>query len=99
MDGSWKDVSLLRLVGLLALFKQTVVSEVCKNYLGVVNIMYLLFGVQKRVPVFRSMFSELRHHPRYEIRLEAVDPVPKFISRQWRGNQSEARNAVLKIQA
>lgn len=89
----------------LALLKLTVFSEVCENYRGVVNItcfvnvMCLLYGLQKRIPVFGSMFSELRHHPRCEIRLEAVDPVPKFISRQWRGNQSEARHAVLKLQA
>jgi hypothetical protein len=37
------------------------------------------------------MFSELRHHPRFEVRLDTVDPVPQFIPRQWRG-QANARD-------
>lgn len=29
------------------------------------------------------MFSELRHHPRYETVFQQTDPVPGFINRNW----------------
>ncbi|KAK3106963.1 hypothetical protein FSP39_004095 [Pinctada imbricata] len=50
----------------------------------------------KRVPIFKTMFSELRHHPRFQMRLDVTDPVPKFISRQWRGYQDQAREAMIR---
>ena len=42
------------------------------------------------------MFSELRHQPRQQIRLDATDPVPKFINRQWPGYATQAREAVVR---
>lgn len=50
----------------------------------------------KRVPLYPTMFSELRHHPRFQMRLDVTDPVPKFISRQWRGYQEQHREAVIR---
>ncbi|XP_052061447.1 cilia- and flagella-associated protein 91-like [Mytilus californianus] len=50
----------------------------------------------KRVPLYPTMFSELRHHPRFQMRLDVTDPVPKFISRQWRGYQNQAREAMIR---
>ncbi|XP_041373414.1 cilia- and flagella-associated protein 91-like [Gigantopelta aegis] len=50
----------------------------------------------KRVPVYRTMFSELKHHPRFEVRLDGIDPVPKFISRQWPGHAEQAREACIR---
>ncbi|XP_022535828.2 cilia- and flagella-associated protein 91 [Astyanax mexicanus] len=49
----------------------------------------------RRVPEFNSMFSNLPHHPRFTLRLDAADPVPAFIDRRWRG-QSEQRREALK---
>jgi len=46
--------------------------------------------LQKRVPIYKTMFSELQCYPRYEVRLDTVDPVPRFIARNWRGQQSDA---------
>lgn len=40
----------------------------------------------KRYPIFRNMYSDLKHFPNHQMRLEVIDPVPTFISRQWRGN-------------
>lgn len=51
---------------------------------------------QKRVPLYNTMFSELRHHPRFQMRLDVTDPVPKFISRQWRGYADQAREAMMR---
>jgi len=49
--------------------------------------------LQKRVPIYNTMFSELHRYPSYEVRLDTVDPVPRFIARHWRGQQSNAQNA------
>ncbi|XP_053352971.1 cilia- and flagella-associated protein 91 [Clarias gariepinus] len=38
-----------------------------------------------KIPEFKSMFSNLPHHPRLTLRLRAADPVPAFIDRRWRG--------------
>lgn len=50
----------------------------------------------KRVPHFKTMFSDLRHYPRYGIHLEVTDPVPKFIPRQWRGYAEQDRDALIR---
>ena len=50
--------------------------------------------IQKRVPIYKTMFSELRNYPRYEVRLDTVDPVPRFSARQWRERQSQAQDAL-----
>ncbi|ESO99083.1 hypothetical protein LOTGIDRAFT_142246, partial [Lottia gigantea] len=50
----------------------------------------------KLVPNAKTMFSELRHHPRFQMRLEVNDPVPKFISRQWRGYADQQRDALIR---
>ncbi|XP_050416159.1 cilia- and flagella-associated protein 91 [Patella vulgata] len=50
----------------------------------------------KRVPNYKTMFSELRHHPRFQMRLEVTDPVPKFISRHWRGYADQQRESMLR---
>ncbi|KAK3751138.1 hypothetical protein QZH41_017935 [Actinostola sp. cb2023] len=50
----------------------------------------------KRVPHYKTMFSDLAHYPRYGIHLEVTDPVPKFIPRQWRGYSEQARQALVR---
>ncbi|XP_059158097.1 LOW QUALITY PROTEIN: cilia- and flagella-associated protein 91-like [Physella acuta] len=51
----------------------------------------------KQVPVFKTMFSELRHHPRFQVHLDVTDPVPKFITREWKGHgDSMIRYATFK---
>ncbi|XP_077864183.1 cilia- and flagella-associated protein 91-like [Saccoglossus kowalevskii] len=50
----------------------------------------------RRVPEHNTMFSALRHFPRFSMRLDATDPVPKFISRQWRGYGDQAREALVR---
>lgn len=49
-----------------------------------------------RVPVYNTMFSELRHHPRFEVRLDVTDPVPKAINREWRGYADQNRDAMIR---
>ncbi|KAJ7382032.1 Cilia- and flagella-associated protein 91 [Desmophyllum pertusum] len=50
----------------------------------------------KRVPHFKTMFSDLRHYPRYSMHLEVTDPVPKFMPRQWRGYAEQDRQALIR---
>ncbi|KAK7106474.1 cilia- and flagella-associated protein 91-like isoform X2 [Littorina saxatilis] len=50
----------------------------------------------KKEPIYPTMFSELRHHPRFQIRLDQTDPVPRFINRQWRGYADQQREAVVR---
>ncbi|KAL0183836.1 hypothetical protein M9458_019532, partial [Cirrhinus mrigala] len=49
------------------------------------------------VPEFNSMFSNLPHHPRFTLRLEATDPVPAFIDRRWRGYAEQKRQALQRL--
>lgn len=53
----------------------------------------------KKVPEYKAMFSNLPHHPRYTLRLEATDPVPAFIDRRWRGRVEQRREALQQIAA
>ncbi|XP_071806204.1 cilia- and flagella-associated protein 91-like isoform X2 [Asterias amurensis] len=50
----------------------------------------------KKVPIYNTMFSALRHYPRFQMRLDNTDPVPRFISRQWRGYSTQAREALIR---
>lgn len=75
----------------LFFFFFTVYTPVCYD----VFLFWVLFP-QKRVPHFKTMFSDLRHYPRYSIHLEVTDPVPKFIPRQWRGYAEQNREALIR---
>ncbi|KAM9851226.1 cilia- and flagella-associated protein 91 [Aulostomus maculatus] len=49
------------------------------------------------VPEFRSMFSNLPHHPGYSVHLDPADPVPAFIDRRWRGHMEQRNNALQQL--
>uniref|UniRef100_A0A672RTP6 Cilia- and flagella-associated protein 91 n=1 Tax=Sinocyclocheilus grahami TaxID=75366 RepID=A0A672RTP6_SINGR len=51
----------------------------------------------RKVPEFNSMFSNLTHHPRFTLRLEATDPVPAFIDRRWQGYVEQKRQALQRL--
>ncbi|XP_056410236.1 cilia- and flagella-associated protein 91 [Hyla sarda] len=51
----------------------------------------------QKVPEFPSMFSELVHEPRFTLRLQLKDPVPQFISRQWRGREEQRLSALRQL--
>jgi len=40
------------------------------------------------------MFSTIGRYRRFDIRLETIDPVPKWISREWRSAEWRAKEAV-----
>uniref|UniRef100_A0A8C6HIM4 Cilia- and flagella-associated protein 91 n=1 Tax=Mus spicilegus TaxID=10103 RepID=A0A8C6HIM4_MUSSI len=52
----------------------------------------------KKVPNFRSMFSNLFHHPRYSMYWSKTDPVPSHVTREWRGQEAKHKE-VLRLQA
>ncbi|CAN2387717.1 testis expressed 1, partial [Pristimantis euphronides] len=51
----------------------------------------------QKVPEFPTMFSDLVHQPRFTLRLQLQDPVPKFINRQWRGREEQRLNALRQL--
>lgn len=56
--------------------------------------MFVCVYLQRKVPEFDSMFSNLPHHPRFTLRLHAADPVPAFINRRWRGHAEQRRETL-----
>lgn len=67
----------------------------CYDLLRVQTVVFCLY--QQRVPEFNSMFSNLPHHPRFTLRLEATDPVPAFIDRSWRGFGEQKRQTLQRL--
>ncbi|KAF5923991.1 hypothetical protein HPG69_010423 [Diceros bicornis minor] len=53
----------------------------------------------RKVPRFRTMFSNLIHYPRYSLHWSKADPVPPFISREWKGHKEKHREALLQLSA
>lgn len=56
-------------------------------------------GRIQRVPEYPMMFSGLRHYPSSSVRIDSYDPVPRFIQRQWRGYQDEARDSLMRYKS
>ncbi|XP_070597996.1 cilia- and flagella-associated protein 91 isoform X1 [Erythrolamprus reginae] len=46
---------------------------------------HLIHDEMRKVPEFKTMFSNLIHYPSYFVQLEEKNPVPPFIDRRWRG--------------
>ncbi|KAI5948593.1 Cilia- and flagella-associated protein 91 [Manis javanica] len=53
----------------------------------------------RKVPRFRNMFSNLIHYPRYSLYWSKADPVPPFISREWKGLEEKHREALQQLAA
>lgn len=41
--------------------------------------------LQKQVPSYGPMFSDLKHYPKAAVQIDSHDPVPSFMSRRWAG--------------
>lgn len=53
------------------------------------------FFLQKCVPVFENLYSALVHKPRLSEKLDSVDPLPSFISREWQNYETLARETLI----
>ncbi|XP_015413985.1 PREDICTED: protein MAATS1 [Myotis davidii] len=51
----------------------------------------------RKVPRFRTMFSNLIHYPRHSLYWSKADPVPPFISREWRGHEQKRRETLQQL--
>ncbi|XP_017747009.1 PREDICTED: protein MAATS1 isoform X3 [Rhinopithecus bieti] len=51
----------------------------------------------RKVPRFKTMFSNLIHYPRYSLYWSKSDPVPPFISREWKGHEEKHREALRQL--
>ena len=51
------------------------------------------------MPVYPTMFSELRHHPRYTISLRPNNTLPQFVNSDWpdRANYQRERAILQKL--
>uniref|UniRef100_A0A8C8S965 Cilia- and flagella-associated protein 91 n=1 Tax=Pelusios castaneus TaxID=367368 RepID=A0A8C8S965_9SAUR len=58
---------------------------------------HLINDKMKKMPIFKTMFSNLIHYPRYNLRLEEKNPVPPFIDRRWRGRHQQQLEALQKL--
>jgi len=95
-QGNVREIHIVwRVVTLALLFYLLIICKHFSYHCLYVGGYFLLWCdvMQKRVPIYNTMFSELHRYPRYEVRVDAVDPVPKFIARQWRGQMSEPQDA------
>ncbi|XP_029424098.1 cilia- and flagella-associated protein 91 isoform X2 [Nannospalax galili] len=48
----------------------------------------------RKVPNFKSMFSNLMHYPRYSLYWNKSDPVPSFVSREWKGHEEKHKETL-----
>ncbi|KAB0357765.1 hypothetical protein FD754_001921 [Muntiacus muntjak] len=53
----------------------------------------------RRVPRFRTMFSSMFHYPRYSVYWSKADPVPSFISRDWKRHEERHRETLQQLAA
>ncbi|XP_024433803.2 cilia- and flagella-associated protein 91 isoform X1 [Desmodus rotundus] len=51
----------------------------------------------RKVPRFRTMFSNLIHYPRHSLCWSKADPVPPCVSREWRGHEEKHREALQQL--
>ncbi|XP_048360401.1 cilia- and flagella-associated protein 91-like [Sphaerodactylus townsendi] len=58
---------------------------------------HVLNDEMKKLPVFKTMFSNLVHYPRYTMKLEEKNPVPPFIDRRWKGRAQQRLEALQKL--
>ncbi|XP_021118773.1 cilia- and flagella-associated protein 91 [Heterocephalus glaber] len=51
----------------------------------------------RKVPRFRTMFSNLVRYPSYSLYWSKSDPVPPFISREWKGHVERQKEALRQL--
>lgn len=47
------------------------------------------------LPVFNTMFSELRHHPRFDFHYKNNNALPKHMNQEWQGKQNYQRERAM----
>ncbi|XP_041067639.1 cilia- and flagella-associated protein 91 [Carcharodon carcharias] len=53
----------------------------------------------KRVPDYKTMFSNLQRFPSYTFQLDRNDPVPKFVDQRWKGCGERKQEAIKHLAA
>ncbi|XP_064350947.1 cilia- and flagella-associated protein 91 isoform X3 [Camelus dromedarius] len=96
-SGAWGNVSANRTYDFLYDPLYIVSSEKDHNQANIQAT--LIQSKLRRVPRFRTMFSNLFHYPRYSVYWSKADPVPSFISREWKGHEERHREALRQLAA
>ena len=47
------------------------------------------------LPVYQTMFSELRHHPRFDFHYKNYNGIPKHVNQEWAGKQNYHREKAI----
>uniref|UniRef100_A0A8D0B6B2 Cilia- and flagella-associated protein 91 n=1 Tax=Salvator merianae TaxID=96440 RepID=A0A8D0B6B2_SALMN len=58
---------------------------------------HLIHDEMRKIPEFKTMFSNLIHYPPYSMQLKEKNPVPPFIDRRWRGREGRRLEAFQKL--
>ena len=58
-------------------------------------ILNFLSFIQKAIPIYKTMFSELKHHPRFQLQLKPSDVVPSHMNQDWPGKSNFQREAII----
>lgn len=49
----------------------------------------------KMLPIYQTMFSELRHHPRVDFHYKNYNGIPKHVNQEWAGKQNYQREKAI----
>ncbi|XP_045358106.1 cilia- and flagella-associated protein 91 isoform X1 [Leopardus geoffroyi] len=91
-SGTWGNVSSSRPYDFLYDPLFIVSSE--KDYTQANIQANLIRNRLRKVPRFRTMFSNLIHYPRYSLYWRKADPVPPFIRQEWKRHEEKHREAL-----
>ena len=47
------------------------------------------------LPIYQTMFSELRHHPRFDFHYKSMNTLPSHMNPEWPGKQNYQREKVI----
>ncbi|XP_066203824.1 cilia- and flagella-associated protein 91 isoform X1 [Saccopteryx leptura] len=94
-SGAWRNVSSSRTYDFLYDPLFIVSSE--KDHARANSQAFLSRSRLKKVPRFRTMFSNLIHYPRCSLYWSKADPVPPFVSQEWKGHEEKHRETLQQL--
>ena len=47
------------------------------------------------LPIYQTMFSELRHHPRFDFHYKNHNGIPSHVNQEWAGKQNYQREQAI----
>ena len=47
------------------------------------------------LPIYQTMFSDLRHHPRFDFHYKNANTLPTHVNQEWPGKQNYQRERII----